>query len=66
MAEASTRTVERALALLATVCETGATNLVDSARECELAHREIRYAFCCWPCYSCGRTCPRCCRLLRR
>ncbi|MCX8564878.1 helix-turn-helix domain-containing protein [Mycolicibacterium mucogenicum] len=37
MAEASTRTVERALALLATVCETGATNLVDSARECELA-----------------------------
>ena len=37
MAEASTRTVERALALLATVCENGATNLVDSARECELA-----------------------------
>jgi DNA-binding IclR family transcriptional regulator len=37
VAEASTRTVERALALLATVCETGGTNLVDSARECELA-----------------------------
>ncbi len=37
MAEASTRTVERALALLATVCESGGTNLVDSARDCELA-----------------------------
>lgn len=37
MAEASTRTVERALALLATVCEGGGTNLVDSARVCDLA-----------------------------
>lgn len=37
VAEASTRTVERALALLATVCESGGTNLVDSARVCELA-----------------------------
>lgn len=37
MAETSTRTVERALALLATVCQNGGTNLVDSARECELA-----------------------------
>lgn len=37
MAETSTRTVERALALLATVCQSGGTNLVDSARECELA-----------------------------
>lgn len=37
MAEASTRTVERALALLATVCESRGTNLVDSARVCDLA-----------------------------
>jgi IclR family transcriptional regulator, acetate operon repressor len=37
VAEASTRTVERALALLATICESGGANLVDSARECELA-----------------------------
>jgi urocanate hydratase len=35
--ETSTRTVERALALLATVCESGGTNLVDSARVCDLA-----------------------------
>jgi DNA-binding IclR family transcriptional regulator len=37
VAEPSTRTVERALALLATVCDSGGANLVDSARECELA-----------------------------
>lgn len=37
MAEASTRTVERALALLATICDRGGANLVDSARECDLA-----------------------------
>ncbi len=37
MAEPSTRTVERALALLATICDRGGANLVDSARECELA-----------------------------
>ncbi|KAA0085296.1 IclR family transcriptional regulator [Mycolicibacterium sp. P9-64] len=37
MAEPSTRTVERALALLATVCERGSANLADSARDCELA-----------------------------
>lgn len=37
MAEPSTRTVERALALLAVVCERGAANLVDTARECGLA-----------------------------
>ena len=37
MAEPSTRTVERALALLATICERGGVNLVDSARDCELA-----------------------------
>lgn len=37
MAEPSTRTVERALALLATICDRGGANLVDSARDCELA-----------------------------
>jgi IclR family transcriptional regulator, acetate operon repressor len=37
VAEPSTRTVERALALLATVCERGRANLADSARDCELA-----------------------------
>lgn len=37
MAESSTRTVERALALLATICERGGANLADSARECDLA-----------------------------
>ncbi|MDT5298119.1 MAG: IclR family transcriptional regulator, acetate operon repressor [Mycobacterium sp.] len=37
MAEPSTRTVERALALLATVCESGGANLADSARDCDLA-----------------------------
>ena len=37
VAEPSTRTVERALALLATICERGSANLADSARECDLA-----------------------------
>ncbi|MFT4043599.1 MAG: IclR family transcriptional regulator [Gordonia sp. (in: high G+C Gram-positive bacteria)] len=37
MAETSTRTVERALALLASICEHGGLNLVDAARECGLA-----------------------------
>jgi IclR family transcriptional regulator, acetate operon repressor len=37
VAEPSTRTVERALALLATICDTGGANLADSARECDLA-----------------------------
>jgi DNA-binding IclR family transcriptional regulator len=37
VAEASTRTVERALALLAAICESGGANLADSARECDLA-----------------------------
>jgi DNA-binding IclR family transcriptional regulator len=37
VAEPSTRTVERALALLATICDRGGANLVDSARDCELA-----------------------------
>ncbi|WP_029117446.1 IclR family transcriptional regulator [Mycobacterium sp. URHB0044] len=37
MAESPTRTVERALALLATVCDRGAANLADAAREVELA-----------------------------
>jgi IclR family transcriptional regulator, acetate operon repressor len=37
VAEPSTRTVERALALLATICERGGANLADSARECDLA-----------------------------
>ncbi|HZN84378.1 MAG TPA: IclR family transcriptional regulator [Mycobacterium sp.] len=37
MAEPSTRTVERALALLATICDRGGANLADSARECDLA-----------------------------
>jgi DNA-binding IclR family transcriptional regulator len=37
VAEPSTRTVERALALLATICDRGGANLADSARECELA-----------------------------
>jgi IclR family transcriptional regulator, acetate operon repressor len=37
VAEASTRTVERALALLATICERGSANLADSARDCDLA-----------------------------
>jgi IclR family transcriptional regulator, acetate operon repressor len=37
VAESSTRTVERALALLATICERGGANLADSARECDLA-----------------------------
>jgi IclR family acetate operon transcriptional repressor len=37
VAEASTRTVERALALLATICDRGRANLVESARDCGLA-----------------------------
>ncbi len=37
MAEPATRTVERALALLAAVCDGGGANLVDTARECDLA-----------------------------
>ena len=37
MAEPFTRTVERALALLATVCDRGGANLADSARDCDLA-----------------------------
>ena len=37
MAEPSTRTVERALALLATICDRGGANLADSARDCGLA-----------------------------
>jgi IclR family acetate operon transcriptional repressor len=37
VAESSTRTVERALALLANICERGGANLADSARECDLA-----------------------------
>jgi DNA-binding IclR family transcriptional regulator len=34
--EPSTRTVERALALLATICDRGGANLADSARDCGL------------------------------
>jgi DNA-binding IclR family transcriptional regulator len=37
VAEPSTRTVERALALLATICDRRGANLADSARECDLA-----------------------------
>jgi len=37
VAEPSTRTVERALALLATVCDRSGANLADAARECDLA-----------------------------
>jgi DNA-binding IclR family transcriptional regulator len=37
VAEPSTRTVERALALLATVCERDGANLADTARACALA-----------------------------
>jgi IclR family transcriptional regulator, acetate operon repressor len=37
VAEPSTRTVERALALLAAICERGSANLADSARDCGLA-----------------------------
>ena len=37
VAEPSTRTVERALALLATICDRGGANLADSARDCDLA-----------------------------
>jgi IclR family transcriptional regulator, acetate operon repressor len=37
VAEPSTRTVERALALLASVCDKGSANLADSARDCGLA-----------------------------
>jgi DNA-binding IclR family transcriptional regulator len=37
VAEAATRTVERALALLASVCDRGGANLADTARDCELA-----------------------------
>jgi len=37
VAEPSTRTVERALALLAAVCERGSANLADTARDCDLA-----------------------------
>jgi IclR family transcriptional regulator, acetate operon repressor len=37
VAEPSTRTVERALALLATICDRGGANLADSARDCGLA-----------------------------
>jgi IclR family acetate operon transcriptional repressor len=35
--EPATRTVERALALLASVCDSGAANLADTARDCNLA-----------------------------
>jgi len=37
VAEPSTRTVERALALLATVCDRSGANLADAAQECDLA-----------------------------
>jgi IclR family transcriptional regulator, acetate operon repressor len=37
VAEPSTRTVERALALLATICDRGGANLAESARDCDLA-----------------------------
>ncbi|MET0476209.1 MAG: helix-turn-helix domain-containing protein [Mycobacterium sp.] len=37
MADQATRTVERALALLASVCDRGGANLADTARDCELA-----------------------------
>ena len=37
MADQATRTVERALALLASVCDRGGANLADAARDCELA-----------------------------
>jgi DNA-binding IclR family transcriptional regulator len=37
LADQATRTVERALALLASVCDRGGANLADTARECELA-----------------------------
>ena len=37
MAEPATRTVERALALLAAVCDRGGANLADTARDCDLA-----------------------------
>lgn len=37
MAESPTRTVERALALLAAICDRGGANLADSARDCDLA-----------------------------
>jgi IclR family acetate operon transcriptional repressor len=37
LADQGTRTVERALALLASVCDRGGANLADTARDCELA-----------------------------
>jgi IclR family acetate operon transcriptional repressor len=37
LADQATRTVERALALLASVCDRGGANLADTARDCELA-----------------------------
>ncbi|MET0700254.1 MAG: helix-turn-helix domain-containing protein [Mycobacterium sp.] len=37
MVEPATRTVERALALLASVCDSGGANLADTARDCNLA-----------------------------
>lgn len=37
MAEPATRTVERALALLASVCDRSGANLADTARDCDLA-----------------------------
>jgi IclR family acetate operon transcriptional repressor len=37
MAEPATRTVERALALLASVCDSSGANLADTARDCDLA-----------------------------
>ncbi|MCV7421814.1 IclR family transcriptional regulator [Mycobacterium yunnanensis] len=37
MADQATRTVERALALLASVCDRGGANLADTARDCDLA-----------------------------
>jgi len=37
VADQATRTVERALALLASVCDRGGANLADTARDCELA-----------------------------
>ena len=37
MADQATRTVERALALLASVCDRGGVNLADTARDCQLA-----------------------------
>ena len=46
MAEPSTRTVERALALLATICDRGGANLADSAQGLRVLRQARRFGCC--------------------